>query len=185
MGRDILFALWFFLPAGIANITPILVAKTPVINRWGPPIDLGLHWRGKRLLGDHKTWRGIISGFIAGTLTVWLQVWLYKNTEWAQTISQPIDYSSISILGLGFALSIGALGGDAIKSILKRQLSVKPGESWFPFDQLDYIIGGLLLSSFVVILPFQEYIWIFILWFGLHLLFSYIGYITKFKEHPI
>jgi CDP-2,3-bis-(O-geranylgeranyl)-sn-glycerol synthase len=185
MINDILFALWFFLPAGVANVTPILAVKVPLLKAWNTPLDLGRSFKGKRLLGDHKTWRGIVSGVIMGTLFAGFQGYLFDQSVWVQSISQSVNYDSASILLLGFLLSLGALGGDALKSLLKRQLSVKSGESWFPFDQLDYIVGGLILSALVVQIPVINYLWILILWFGLHLLFSYIGYLLKLKDSPI
>jgi len=181
---DILFALWFFLPAGMANVTPVILAKAPVLKHWNAPIDMGRSWRGKRIFGDHKTWRGLATGIIAGTLVLWLQVALFESGGWVQAFS-PLNYSEVSILGLGILLSFGALSGDAGKSFFKRRANVPSGRSWFPFDQLDYIAGGLLLSTLVVQLSFAEYAWIVLIWFGLHLISSYLGYLLKFKDHPI
>src|SRR3954468_15530787 len=147
MGQDLLFALWFFAPAGIANVTPILAAKTPGLKRLDAPVDAGLSWRRRRLLDDHKTWRGIITGVIAGILVLWLQTYLYDNYAWARDISRPVNYRTLSVISFGFLLSFGALFGDLVKSFLKRQIGVPPGNSWFPFDQLDYIIGGLVFSG--------------------------------------
>lgn len=186
MKNDILFALWFFLPAGIANVTPILAIKVPGLRHWNTPVDLGRYYNGKRLLGDHKTWRGIITGVLIGTLFIGFQAYLTDQSQWLQDLTNPfVNYDSTSILILGLLLSLGALAGDAFKSLLKRQVSVKSGESWFPYDQLDYIIGGLLLSLLYVSLPISIYLWVFVVWFGMHLIFSYIGYLLKLKPKPI
>jgi CDP-2,3-bis-(O-geranylgeranyl)-sn-glycerol synthase len=185
MPHDLLFALWYFIPAGVANMTPILAAKVPGLSRWKAPVDGGRTWRGKRVFDDHKTWRGIVTGVIAGILILKLQANLYDQYAWARSISQSLNYGQISILGLGFLLSFGALFGDMLKSLAKRQVGVPAGRGWFPFDQLDYIVGGLLLSSLYVRLSFVHFIWIIIVWFGMHLLFSYIGYLSKFKDSPI
>ncbi len=185
MTHDLLFALWFFIPAGVANMTPIFMNKMPFINRWHPPLDGGLKFRGQRLLGDHKTWRGLLSGLAAGTLALWLQVVLCQHSAWLVSVAKPLDYATLPVIRLGLALSFGALAGDALESFFKRQLNVPAGHSWFPFDQLDYIAGGLLLSAFVVRLPVVLYVWIVILYFGLHLIFSYTGYLLKLKDRPI
>ena len=55
-------ALLLFLPAGIANAVPVLVKKVPGLSKLKAPIDGGISFRGKRLLGANKTWRGLISG---------------------------------------------------------------------------------------------------------------------------
>jgi CDP-2,3-bis-(O-geranylgeranyl)-sn-glycerol synthase len=184
MWNDLLFAMWYFVPAGVANVTPILAAKMPGLKNWEAPVDGGRHLRGKRIFDDHKTWRGIITGVIAGILILWLQVTLLNRYEPVRNAIQ-LSYSGVSILLLGFLLSFGALLGDMLKSLAKRQAGVPAGRSWFPFDQLDYIAGGLLLSSLYIQLSLARYVWIIIVWFGMHLLFSYIGFLLKFKNSPI
>lgn len=181
---SLLFAIWFFLPAGIANVTPILAARLPGLSKWDQPVDFGLRFKGKPVLGTHKTLRGIITGTLAGTLVFFLQTKAYANFGWAVNISDGVDYSQAT-LWLGVLLSFGALLGDMVKSFAKRQFNVASGKSWFPFDQLDYIFGGLLLSSVVVTLSHSQSFLIIIVWFALHLISSYVGYLLELKKDPI
>lgn len=185
MAMDILFAIWFLLPSAFANVIPILVAPIPGLRKFDAPIDGGKTWRGHELLGPHKTWRGIIAGIIIATITLWVQQLLVVHYNWAMTVADRVDYASLPVLILGPLFAIGALGGDAIESFFKRQRGIKSGKAWVPFDQLDYIIGSVLVSLFVVILSPWQYVWIFIIWFGMHLLFSYIGYLLGLKKDPI
>jgi CDP-2,3-bis-(O-geranylgeranyl)-sn-glycerol synthase len=185
MIHNILFSLWFFLPAGVANVTPIIVAQLPGFRNLNAPLDNGKYFRKKRIFGEHKTWRGIVCGIIVGVLLVWLQGVIFRNEAWFRNISAPLSYDSISILVLGILLSFGALFGDVLESFFKRQHNIDSGDSWFPFDQLDYVIGGLLLSIIYVRLPVIDYFWIIIIWFGMHMLFSFFGYLIKLKEKPI
>ena len=185
MAHDALFGLWFFAPAGVANLTPVLIYKLPGLRDWKTPLDFGHQFRGHRLSGDNKTWRGVIGGMIIGTLALWLQVTLFKHSAWIVSVSRPLDYSSLPILRLGLLMSFGALAGDAAKSFFKRQFAVPSGHSWFPFDQLDYIIGGLIFSAMIVRLSVAFYVWVVLDYFVLHLLFSYIGYVLKLKDRPI
>jgi CDP-diglyceride synthetase len=39
--------------------------------------------------------------------------------------------------------------GDAVKSFFKRRLGITPGKSWFPFDQLDFVLGAILFVSII------------------------------------
>jgi CDP-diglyceride synthetase len=61
MGYEIIIqALWLVLPAYIANASALLVGG-------GKPIDFGKNWKdGKRILGDGKTWSGLITGAFVG-----------------------------------------------------------------------------------------------------------------------
>lgn len=185
MLQDILFAIWFLLPAALANAIPVIAAALPGLKKLDAPIDGGKTWRGHAILGPHKTWRGIIAGVIVSTLFLWVQVGLVANFEWAQFVANGVDYSALPILILGPLFAIGALGGDAIESFFKRQRNIKSGGKWIPFDQLDYIIGSVLVSLFFVILSPLQYLLIFIIWFAVHILASYVGYKLGLKDDPI
>lgn len=185
MFKDILFALWFFLPAGFANATPIFLAKIPFLATYDAPMDFGYTFRGKRVLGSHKTWRGLIGGVIAATLVLWLQQVLVRHTGWADSLTREVNYSQLPTLILGPLFGLGALLGDAIESFFKRQRGVPPGQGWFPFDQTDYIIGGAVATAPFVHLRFLQYVWLLLLWLLVHIVSSYVGYLVKLKERPI
>ncbi len=180
----IIFALWFFLPAGLANASPIFANRIPGLNQWKTPIDFGKSYKGKRILGNNKTWRGFCFGVVVAITTLAIQRVLYADNAWLQNNITAIDYTDVS-LWLGFLLGAGALIGDAVESFFKRQSDVPSGESWFPFDQIDYIIGGILLSALVVTLSPAYNITIFLIWFSLHLISSYIGFLLGLKDKPI
>lgn len=180
----IIFALWFFLPAGLANASPVIANRIPIVNRLKTPLDFGKSYRGKPLFGKNKTWRGLLAGILIATVTVVLQKWLYANSVWLQSTITLVDYSTVN-LWLGPLLGAGALLGDAAESFIKRQLGVESGDPWFPFDQIDYIIGGILTSSLVVLLPGYINVTILLVWFGMHLTWSYVGFLLGLKDKPI
>lgn len=184
MWDEILAALWFFAPAGLANMTPVLVAKLPVLHKWKTPVDMGKTYRGKRLLGDNKTIRGFVFGFLVALAMLFYQRWTIENGGWSDELSW-IDYSSVNILALALAFSLGALGGDAVESFFKRQLDKQPGESWFPFDQLDYIVGGLLLSLIIVDLDIGQILTVIIVWAIIHPVSTVVGWAVGLKDKPI
>ncbi|HEV2403271.1 MAG TPA: CDP-archaeol synthase [Candidatus Saccharimonadales bacterium] len=185
MLKEIIFALWFFAPAGVANVSPILVANLPHLRDWNAPMDLGTTFRGKRLLGDHKTWRGFIVGILMATITLWLQQYLVRHFGWAQTLTSQVDYRTIPTAILGPLFGIGALGGDALESFFKRQLNRPPGHGWFPFDQTDYIVGGAVASAPFVQLRLEQYVILLFLWLLVHVVATYIGFVIGLKERPI
>lgn len=168
-------AFWFFLPAGIANVAPLFACRLPFIKDWDTPIDFGKSYKGKRVFGANKTWRGLLFGTFVAAIIGLIQY---------RVITSSVESTSY-IIAATAAMGFGALAGDAIESFFKRQTGVKPGEKWFPFDQIDYIVGGLLCVSLFVDLSLAQVLRISILYFGLHLVFSYIGYLIGFKKTPI
>lgn len=173
--NHLLVAIIFFLPAGVANAAPVFANKIPILNKWKTPIDFGLSINGHRLLGKNKTWRGLIFGIIVGGLTGWLTY---------QFISS-VSTQQISHFWIGALLGGGALFGDAVESFFKRQFNVKSGESWFPYDQIDYILGAILFSLPIIQLKFGYYVFVLAFYFGLHIMVSFIGYKLKLKDKPI
>lgn len=172
--NDPLTALLFFLPAGLANMAPVLANKIPVWNRWNTPMDFGNKLHKTRIFGANKTWRGLTSGIVLGAII-------------ALPLFNALDLELIrgNYLLLGGAMGGGALLGDAIESFFKRQAAIPAGNSWFPFDQLDYIVGGILCSLPFITLPLANYAVIIAVYFGLHILVSYIGFLLKLKDKPI
>lgn len=185
MINDILFALWFFLPAGAANMIPIFAAKIPFLKKYEAPIDFGKTFRGKRIFGSHKTWRGMISGVIAGVLVLWLQQYLFVEFAWVRSFADVIDYTTLPTLLMGTLFAIGALGGDAVESFFKRQRGIAPGKGWFPFDQTDFVIGGAIATMPFVSLSIWHYLWMLVLWLGVHVLSTVVGHFLGLKDSPI
>ena len=169
-------ALIFFLPAAAGNAIPVIANKIPVWNRWKTPLDFEKTFRGKRIFGANKTWRGLFSAAIVGGIVAWALVGL--------SYQAPIN-TNISFVFFGALMGFGAIAGDAIESFFKRQAGIKPGQSWFPYDQIDYIAGGV-----AVVLPFIGWqpvfiLRIFILYFIVHLVFSHIGYSSGLKTRTV
>lgn len=174
MDNNYLAAILFFAPAGIANAAPVIANRIPLWNRWKTPVDFGRSWHGKRLTGANKTWRGIVSGIILGGLSALLI---------GKLVPETIVNDQVFLTGA--LLGVGALVGDAVESCVKRQLGITPGTKWFPWDQIDYIVGGLIFVLPVADLPLWAIVTIIIAYFPLHLLFAYIGYLLGLKSTPI
>lgn len=180
----IFFTLWFFAPAGCANLAAFLSGKIRFLKKFNYPADFYLKFSGKRILGDHKTVRGFISAIIMGIVICMLEVYLY-NTFFSIRQLVYLDYSTVNSVLLGALLGFGALFGDALKSFFKRQTGISPGTSWFPFDQIDYIVGGVAWSLLYIRLSFPDYLILFVVWFLMHPLSTFIGYLFKLRRRPI
>lgn len=185
MLKELFFALWFFLPAGMANMMPIPIAAIPKVKELNAPLDFGRRFRGKRVFGSHKTWRGLVTGIVFGTLTLWLQQLAVTHSGWLQVWTSQVDYARPTTLLLGPLFALGALGGDAVESFFKRQVGVPPGHGWFPFDQTDYIVGAAIISAPFVALSLVQYVALIVIWFAISAAASAIGFALGLKERPI
>jgi CDP-2,3-bis-(O-geranylgeranyl)-sn-glycerol synthase len=127
-------ALWAMLPAYVPNNVAVLVGG-------GPPIDGGRTVGGRRLLGDGKTWRGTAGGWLAGFGLALLLDALRP------TVSDAIGVGLPAVpLAAAVALPAGAMLGDVAASFLKRRTGRERGAPLPGVDQLDFVVGALLLS---------------------------------------
>jgi CDP-2,3-bis-(O-geranylgeranyl)-sn-glycerol synthase len=120
--------VYSLLPAYFANMAAPFAKFWP---GWNRPIS-------RRWLGAHKTVVGFLLGVLAATLTAYVQ----SHIRWSALRVEPANW-----LVLGCAQGLGAMTGDAVKSFLKRRVGIAPGGRWIPADQIDFIVGALLVGS--------------------------------------
>jgi len=148
MIADVGRVLYLFVPAYAANMAPVLARGHLVAL--ARPLDFGCTVRGVRLLGDHKTWRGIVAGTAAGVLVYAIQAGLHRAG--ALRGLALVDYDAWHGLP-GLLMGVGAGLGDAAKSLVKRRIGIAPGESWVGFDQLDFMAGSYLTLAPLYLAP--------------------------------
>ncbi len=149
-------ALYFFLPAYVANTLPGIFGG-------GMPLDMNRRFiDGRPLLGRGVTVRGTLTGITGGTAVGALQ----------------------GNVVLGFLLSTGALAGDAAGSFLKRRLGLERGAPVPLLDQLNFVVGALLLASTVARIPLDYVLVLLVVTPAGHLAVNRLGYLLKIKDVP-
>jgi len=144
---------WLFLPGIVANLSPVFAAHL-LPHRALPLWENGL--------GKNKTWRGVIVG-LGAALAVGAFQYLAGGLEHVQLLSLMPVTSLSAALVMALTLGLAALLGDAIESFIKRRRGVAPGESWMPWDQIDYAIGLVIASGFFVTLSLAQIIFAVVL----------------------
>ncbi|MEM0467345.1 MAG: CDP-2,3-bis-(O-geranylgeranyl)-sn-glycerol synthase [Candidatus Thermoplasmatota archaeon] len=142
---------WIIIPVYVANASAVLVGG-------GMPVDFHKIWRdGKRILGDGKTWRGLLLGTFLGMIVGFaLSIAAFYINQTEYSYLHLTDFSAFPLMiPILFSLCFGALLGDIVESFFKRRLGKERGSDWIPFDQLDFILGALtlcfILSSILAI----------------------------------
>ena len=132
--------LWIMMPAYLANTIAVLTGGKY-------PIDQGrIHSDGNRILGDGKTWSGLVGGALGGVFIGFLQVNLGEGLIKALSGSQDVDFWGENSIIVFFLLSFGALFGDMTASFIKRRSQLKRGDKSSLLDMFDFIGMALLLS---------------------------------------
>ncbi len=173
-------ALYFFLPAYGANMAPSLAAKLNILRFLDKRVDANKKFLGKELMGSHKTWRGLLLGTCCGMAIYFLQTKLFSIPFFAEV--SVLNYARINPWLYGFLISFGALFGDMLFSFFKRQKGIRPGASWMPFDQTDYVFGVMLFITPFQALSWKIWMWLLLLTFILHIVFNRVGYYLKINK---
>lgn len=138
--------VWYILPAYVGNMTPLAVAML-MKDTVAFPLDCNQTLNGTPIFGPNKTWRGLVAGVLSAIVVATLQSMLYAFPAVRTLRLGPND--QVDPVWWGLLMGLGALSGDAVKSFVKRRRGIAPGQSWKPFDQIDFLIGALAFSSIV------------------------------------
>ncbi|MFH2020451.1 MAG: CDP-archaeol synthase [archaeon] len=171
-------AIWYILPAYLANMSPVFAKK--LFSGFSTPVDFGRKFGGSPLFGRNKTYRGLISGTVVGILVALLQQYLYRFNS-IQKISL-VNYHNINIIGFGIYMGFGALIGDLAKSFIKRRIGIAPGKSWIPFDQTDFLVGAMIMSSLIYVPDLLTILYVLIILPILKVIVDQIGVFLKIHD---
>jgi len=158
--NDWLLALYIICPVYCANGAPVLFGG-------GMSIDFGRYLSdGERIFGDHKTFRGLASGLIVGFIVGALES-LFTSTQ---------------LIPLAMLASLGALLGDLAGAFLKRRLKIKPGKPLPGVDQLDFVVGAIILVSVMSPPPLATVLILICVTPPIHLLTNVGAYLLGLKS---
>lgn len=111
MEINIFGIVWLVALFGVANMAPVFCIKIPFLKY---SIDYGKSWKGKRIFGDNKTWRGILAASFFGFLFFIIQRQLFIANDFFSRVSL-FNYQAIPWF-YGFFIGLGAISGDLVKS---------------------------------------------------------------------
>jgi CDP-2,3-bis-(O-geranylgeranyl)-sn-glycerol synthase len=171
----------------------MLPNSAAVVFGGGTPVDFGKSWKGKRILGDGKTWRGFfgggLTGVVLGLILMGIAYLLGKEAVWG--------YGGLwTGLGIIICLSFGSLIGDMAGSFIKRRLGIDRGKKAPILDQFDFLIFAFLITA--IFYPrwiYETYItlegwhilaliFLLVITLLLHRAMNIIGYKAGLKKEP-
>ncbi len=181
-------AIWVFVPVLGAFLAHAPVLRFDLLRSLKRPIDAGRTWRGRRLLGDNKTWRGAIVMF-AGVMvaTVLLARW---PAYWSR-LPTAVQTAGPALFGL--LLGLGTVSAELPNSFVKRQLDVAPGTQRASLagvllallDQGDFVLGAWLLLAPIWVMSFGQALTAFGAVVVVHLIVNLLGYAIGARTAPL
>jgi len=176
----ILSTIYLLLPAYVANMAPVIANRLDFWPKLNKPLDQNKTLFGQPIFGPGKTWRGLLIGIVLAILTSGLQAMVYQ-LGWIHDLS-PINFLEINWFIFGLLSGLGALAGDMLKSLVKRQLHIISGQPWPVFDQLDFLVGSVIVTWWLFPWPANR-LWIaVIVTLIVHPLTNIVSYLLKIKK---
>ena len=144
-----------FSPLFVGMLAHGLCIRFGFLRGLAVPIDRGRLWRGRRLFGDNKTYRGLLAVAVGTALGFLL---LSARLDRAhRPLLSALPSGGASLL-LGFAVGLAGMLSELPNSALKRQLDVRPGTqaggikglAFHVLDQVDVLLGAWLVLAVVI-----------------------------------
>ena len=174
-------AIWVFLPVLGGALAHAPVLTFDLLKGLKRPLDGGACFRGRRIFGDNKTWRGalvIVAGVVAATLLLSLWNWWWGRLPGGIRDAGPLLY--------GLLLGLGVVLGELPNSFLKRQRGIAPGSQsgllLTIYDQADFVLAVWLLLLPLWVMPVWQAAFVFAVVTAVHLVINVVGYAIGARE---
>ena len=182
----ILRVLYLFAPLIVASMLAGIVLRFDLLRSLRRPLDAGKTFHGRRLFGDHKTWRGVVVSVVGCVISTAVQKYVLGDHAGALAL---VDYRSVNVIVFGASMGGGAMLGELPNSFAKRQLGIDPGKAgsglvgviFYVWDQVDLLSCWLFLFCWVR-LTFPLIAVSLVMALALHPLVALIGFLVGARE---
>ena len=148
---------YLFLPLLVGLALHGFCIKYDILAFLCRPIDRGRKFRGKRIFGDNKTYRGVVVVSLGTAIGFGLQSLLLHRIASIRSI-ELFDYAFFKSMAVGLAVGVAAMLSELPNSFIKRQFEIAPGtaaKGWkrlifYVYDQIDFLLGAWLVLAVVV-----------------------------------
>jgi hypothetical protein len=155
--KEFLALAYLFLPLLVGLALHGFCIKYDALAFLCRPVDHGRSFRGKRIFGDNKTYRGLAVVSLGTAIGFGLQSLLLHRIASIRGI-ELFDYAFFKSVAVGLAVGVAAMLSELPNSFIKRRFEIAPGtaaKGWkrlifYVYDQIDFLLGAWLVLAVVV-----------------------------------
>jgi hypothetical protein len=181
--KEFLALAYLFLPLLVGLALHGFCIKYNLLAFLCRPIDRERSFRGKRIFGDNKTWRGVVVVSLGTAIGFGLQSLLLHRIASIRSI-ELFDYAFFKSAALGMAVGVAAMLSELPNSFIKRRFEIAPGsvaKGWkrvifYVYDQIDFLLGAWLILAIVIPVTVERALLSAVLLLVAHQLMSSAGY---------
>jgi hypothetical protein len=184
----ILQLLVFSIPAGIGAILHMLAVKYDLFPSLKIPIDMHQSYKGQRIFGNSKTWRGVILMVLFSIIGSYLLVYLLYIYPGLAAYNI-IDFNEHSPVFYGCLFGLAYTLAELPNSFYKRRKGIDEGKRGHIInilvDQADSPIGCMVLLAPFCDISLMFFITGCFFYLLLHLFFNVLLYSIGIRKNPL
>jgi hypothetical protein len=178
-----------FIAAGLVQS---LWLRLPFSAHFGIPLDGRCTFRGRRIFGDNKTWRGLVV-MVPGVGAAFALLGCLRCLLGDDIACNLWPLSGSGYFLLGCWVGLGFMVGELPNSFVKRQFDIAPGAQprhrfgkviGFCVDRVDSLLGGLLALALIVQVPLFMWLTTLLLGSVVHWMFALLLMFLGVKHRP-
>jgi hypothetical protein len=183
MMKEFFTLAYLFLPLLVGLALHGFCIKYDLLAFLYHPIDRGRKFRGRRIFGENKTYRGLVVVSLGTAIGFGFQSLLFHRIASIRGV-ELFDYAFFKSIALGAAVGVAAMLSELPNSFIKRQFEIAPGtaaKGWksvifYVYDQIDFLLGAWLVLAVVVPVTVTRVLFSSGLLLVAHQLMSSVGY---------
>jgi CDP-archaeol synthase len=187
--KEFLILAYLFFPLLVGLALHGLCIKYNVFPFLRRPIDRGRSFRGKRVFGDNKTYRGVVVVSLGTAVGFGLQSLILHRFASIRSI-ELFDYAFFKSVALGAAVGLAAMLSELPNSFIKRRFEIAPGSAakgwkgivFYVYDQIDFLLGSWLVLAVVVPVTVERVLFSAGLLLVAHQLMSSVGHALGMRK---
>lgn len=179
----------------VGGILNMVFTKTPFYRKHSAPIDRNKTLKdGKRLFGDNKTWTGFFSMIVFTCLAQVAKGLILSRCGGEQFDDFYIRHENTLLYNaaIGVALGFIYMLFELPNSFIKRRIDIPPGKTvrgfrgaaFFTYDQIDSLIGVMLVLVVVSGISWGKYLLYVLLGGATHIAVNLVLYLIKVRKNP-
>ena len=183
-------ALYLIAPLVVAGAVHGPVIKRDLLPGLARPLDFGRSFRGERILGANKTWRGVLVMSTVSVLVVFVQLQL-DGVEPFRGLGA-LDYGGGRWLALGLALGLAYNLAELPNSFAKRRLGIPPGgvsrrraAVQYAVDQADLAVGATLVLGLFLGWRWEPLLVVFAVGVAVHVVVDRLFFLLGVKRRAV
>ena len=172
-------------PVIAAAIFHMIIVKVRCCNFLTYPLDHNLSFRGKRIFGKNKTYRGVIIMILASVFFSFLYLYGVRNSVGMEEYNL-LDFAKYSYVFYGILFGLGYVIGELPNSFMKRQMDVESGKAtnafMIIFDQIDSVLVIMFLLVFFSSFTWQLFLFGVFFYGFIHIIINYILFLLGLRK---